>query len=276
MIRLTDSEFTEIVEYMRQNYGINLEKKKVLIECRLTKDLENYGLDSFAQYIGLLHRDATGRIAGEMVNRLTTNYTYFMRESSHFKYLYENILPEFCKERKMKQLRAWCAGCSTGEECYSIAMTLMDYKERTAGDCTMNITATDISEEVLTKAEAGIYPVKELEDIPPLWWDKYCIRYEEKNFRIKDNIKNHIRFICQNLMEQGNAAIKYDLIFCRNVMIYFDRQSKRKLLQILEKRLAPGGYLLIGHAELLSREETDLQQVFPAVYKKRTDVEGRI
>lgn len=274
MIRLTDSEFVEIVEYMRQNYGINLEKKRVLIECRLTKDLEKYGLDSFAKYLELVHKDATGRIAGEMVNRLTTNYTYFMREPSHFKYLYENILPEFCKERKMKLLRAWCAGCSTGEECYSIAMTLMDFKERAAGDCTMNITATDISEEVLAKAEAGIYPLKEMENIPPLWWDKYCIRSEQKKFEIKDSIKNHIRFVRQNLMEPGNGTGKYDLIFCRNVMIYFDRQSKSKLLRILEKRLAPGGYLLIGHAELLTREETNLQQVFPAVYRKKTDVEG--
>lgn len=274
MIRLTDKEFQAIVVYMRRIYGINLEKKRVLIECRLTKELEKYGLDSFEKYIQLLQRDKTGRVAGEMINRLTTNYTYFMRESTHFKILYENILPEFVKGHRGGLLRAWCAGCATGEECYTLAMTIMDYKEHTSDEFGINITASDISEEVLKKAEEGIYPAKEKESLPPLWWDKYCGRYDEKNFRVKDSVKKHVRFVRQNLLEEENGIIKYDLIFCRNVMIYFDKASRAKLLKILEKRLSPGGYLLIGHAELLTSEETDLQQAYPAVYRKKKDVEG--
>lgn len=145
MIRLKEEEFAEIVEYMRQNYGINLEKKKTLIECRMSKELEKQGVETFGRYMELLKKDTSGTIASNMVSRLTTNYTYFMREQAHFNILRDHILPELFKNHSRGFLNVWCAGCSTGEECYTIAMILQDYRERTGNLMNYRILATDIS-----------------------------------------------------------------------------------------------------------------------------------
>lgn len=254
--------------YIRQSYGINLEKKQVLIECRMTRELEKRGLTSFAQYMELLRRDRTGEIAGEMVNRLTTNYTYFMREPAHFTILYQHILPELFANRHMGICNIWSAGCSTGEEVYSLAMLLNTYKEKNGRMPAVRILATDISGEVLKKAELGVYPVKEMEDLPDAWQRKFCRPGDRNTFEVDEALKYNIRFRRHNLMESPPGPDKYDLILCRNVMIYFDRPSREKLIGQLEHCLNPGGYLLVGHAELLSRDETKLEAVYPAAYKK--------
>lgn len=267
MIRLTEPEFTEIVEYFRSHYGINLDKKKVLIECRMAKELERYEVASFTEYMRLLRRDKTGEIAGGMVNRLTTNYTYFMRESSHFSILSDKVFPElFAKKYGICQI--WCAGCATGEECYTLAMCLDEYKTKNSTAVSTRILATDISEEVLKKAEKGIYPVREMENIPPAWQERYCVEVDKNNFRVNENLRYNIRFRKNNLMEPLTEGARFDLIFCRNVMIYFDRASRKQLVARLEESLNPGGYLFIGHAELLSRDETTLEQIYPSVYRK--------
>ena len=268
MIRLNDREFCEIVGYIRDNYGINLEKKQVLIECRMARELEKRGLTSFAQYMEQMRKDRTGEMAGEMVNRLTTNYTYFMREPAHFSILHYKILPELFENRKMGVCSIWNAGCSTGEEVYSIAMLIQDYRDRFERMPAVRILATDISAEVLRKAEKGVYPRKEMEDLPDLWKRKYCTAGDSHTFQVDEKLKYNIRFRRHNLMEMPPGPEKFDLILCRNVMIYFDRISREKLIKQLERCLSPGGYLLVGHAELLSREETRLETVFPAVYKK--------
>lgn len=270
MIRLSDTEFTCIVEYMLENFGINLEKKKVLIECRLSKEAEKCGADSFGKYLQMMRKDKTGKMAGEMVNRLTTNYTYFMREPAQFSVLKEKILPQVLAKNHMGFCNIWCAGCSTGEESYTLAMLLQDYKER-QGEFfqSIRILATDISEEVLERARKGIYPISELDSIPPEWQRKYCQIIDKKYFKLDDKLKYYIRFDKQNLMDAGNETDKFDFIFCRNVMIYFDKKSKTKLLNRLERSLKPGGYLFVGLAELLYREETKLKSVYPAVYMKQ-------
>lgn len=132
----------------------------------------------------------------------------------------------------------------------------------------VRILATDISAEVLRKAEKGVYPLKEMEDLPDLWKRKYCTAGDSHTFQVDEKLKYNIRFRRHNLMEMPPGPEKFDLILCRNVMIYFDRISREKLIKQLERCLSPGGYLLVGHAELLSREETRLETVFPAVYKK--------
>ncbi len=118
------------MRYIRENYGINLNKKQVLIECRLLRELEKRGIDSYGKYLELIKMDKDGDMAGEMINRLTTNYTYFMREPSHFSILRDEILPETYDGRHYGTYNIWCAGCSTGEECYTLAMTLADYRKR--------------------------------------------------------------------------------------------------------------------------------------------------
>lgn len=272
MIRLNDSEFSSIVDFMRDNYGINLEKKKVLIECRLTKALDKYEAKSFAEFLRMMKRDRTGTIAGEMVNRLTTNYTYFMREPAHFTILREQILPQMFARRHISFCNIWCAGCSTGEESYTLAMLLQDYKAQEEWTPNIRILATDISQEVLDIAQKGIYPLKEMESLPVAWQKNYCHIIPGKKFKLDEKLKYHIRFRKQNLMDEVPEGEKFDLIFCRNVMIYFDKNSKEKLLRRLEACLKPGGYLFVGLAELLSRDETTLETVYPAVYRNTKEM----
>lgn len=268
MIRLKEKEFEDIVQYMRTIYGINLEKKKVLIECRLSKELERYGLSSYTRYMDMVRRDTTGELAGELINRLTTNYTYFMREPAHYEIFKKTVLPEVIQKKHYGTFNIWCAGCSTGEECYTLAMTLADFIEHTQHMSAVRITASDISGEVLERAKKGIYPMREWDSIPANWQKKYCRVIDEKWFAVKDKLKDNIRFLRHNLMDGMVENKTYDLILCRNVMIYFDYASREKLIMSMEKSLNPGGYLFIGHAELLSVKETKLLSVYPAVYKK--------
>lgn len=277
MIRLKEHEFADIVEYMRAHYGINLEKKKILIECRMSNTLEKQGMSSFSSYMELLKKDRTERLAAEMINRLTTNYTYFFREDSHFEILTSEIFPKLFQQKRFRPLNIWCAGCSTGEECYTLAMTLQEYMEKAGAFPPVRILGTDISEDVISRAQRGIYPIREIDSIPQSLQSKYChVAADHKSFQMDENLKEHIRFKRQNLMGPAAAAEKYDLIMCRNVMIYFDRASRKKLIQKLGNSLNPGGYLMIGHVELLSRDETWLESVYPAVYlnKDREDKEN--
>lgn len=267
MIRLLEQEFTEIVGKFRTKYGINLEKKKVLIECRMSRELEKYRVDSFHNYMRLMNRDKTGKMAGEMINRLTTNYTYFLREPEHFSLLSKDIFPEVFS-RVNGTCTIWCAGCATGEECYTLAMYFGHYKEKTGLTADVRILGTDISEEALKKAEKGIYPWREIDKIPTEWRDKYCRRVNKNEFCIDDKLKYNIQFQKHNLMEPLKGSSKFDLIFCRNVMIYFDKAARERLIKYFEECLKPGGYLFIGHAEILAREDTELEQIYPAVYKK--------
>ena len=267
MIRLKESEFEDIVRYIRENYGINLDKKQVLIECRLSRELEKRGIDSYGKYLELIKMDKDGDMAGEMINRLTTNYTYFMRKPSHFSILRDEILPETYDGRHYGTYNIWCAGCSTGEECYTLAMTLADYRKRFPGVPSTRILATDLSGEVLRQAQEAVYPMREWDSLPKEWQQEYCYIVDEKHFGIDERLKYNITFMKHNLMEEFPQEKKFDLILCRNVMIYFDKASRRKLISSLERHLKPGGYLLIGHSELLSAEESSLKTVHPAIYK---------
>lgn len=266
MIRLNQRELIEITDYMRTTYGIDLSKKQTLIECRMVKELERLGCDSFGAYIQKLKNDKSGELADELVIKLTTNYTYFMREPEHFRLLGEKIFPEAFSSENGVFYHIWCAGCSTGEECYTLAMVLKECEARGMKLPNIRITASDISEEVLRKAEEGRYPLRELEPIPVEWRKKYCQMEGKDHFYMNRELKSNIRFVKQNLMDPSSE--RYDLIICRNVMIYFDRESRRKLVKKFERSLNPGGYLLVGHAELLSGEDTELNSVYPAIYKK--------
>lgn len=271
MIRLREKEFTDIVKYMREEYGINLEKKRVLIECRMTRVLERYGLDSFSGYLDMLHKDRSGEMAGEMVNRLTTNYTYFYREPDHFERLQDAILPELLEHIPSGVLDIWCAGCSTGEECYTLGMALQEYRRSRNDACRARILATDISGEALEKAKKGVYPVKELEGLPPEWRRRYCGKTDGRTFGVEEDLKACVRFQRRNLMDPVRTSEKFHIILCRNVMIYFDKSSRERLITTLENALDKGGYLLIGHAELLTAKETRLEPVYPAVYRKKRE-----
>lgn len=269
MIRFTNREFELLKQYMGKQYGIDLSKKRTIAECRMSPELEKHGISSLKQYMELMEADRSGRLRTILLNRLTTNYTYFFREPKHFEFLEKKILPEVKPEPGRFVYRIWSAGCSSGEECYTLAMLLQDYTDRGGWLPDFEILGTDLSEKAVRKAREGSYPVKELENIPARWQKKYCKKDGNgENFAIHASLREKVRFQTMNLMKPNAGIGRYDLILCRNVMIYFDEESRKKLVENLYRALKPEGYLFVGHTELLPRNHELFEYVCPAVYRK--------
>lgn len=269
LIRFTDREFEQLKQYVGKNYGIDLTKKRVLAESRMNRELEQNGFSSMGEYLTQMEQDKSGRLRRILLNRLTTNYTYFMREQKHFEYLANQILPEIKPGWGRTCYRVWSAGCSSGQECYTLAMMLQDYTDHGGWLPAFEIFGTDISDTAIKKAMEGRYPMGELEKIPPLWQQKYCRNDGDKNyFTIAPQIRQKVRFQVMNLLRPTAGVGYYDLILCRNVMIYFDEASRKKLIDRLYAALKPDGYLFVGHTELLPRHHELFEYVCPAIYRK--------
>lgn len=269
MIRFTDCEFEHLKAYMGQQFGIDLSKKRILAECRMSHELESNGFTSMGQYLEQMEHDCSGRLKTALLNRLTTNYTYFMREPKHFEFLIKYILPEIQPEWGRSSYRIWSAGCSSGEECYTLAMLLQDYVDQGGWLPLFEVLGTDISESVVHQAMEGRYPAHELEKIPALWQKKYCrVEADGAHFKMSPEIRAKVRFQVMNLLKPTVGTGHYDLILCRNVMIYFDNESRKKLIDKLYQALKPNGYLFVGHTELLPRNHELFEYVCPAVYRK--------
>lgn len=265
MIQLTDSEFNELVTYIKKNFGINLIKKRLLIEARMYSVLAKKGITNFTDYINLIKRDPSE--LNTMLNKLTTNHTYFMREPRHFEFLNEVILPQQKESNKLKSLKIWSAGCSTGEEAYTAIMLMKDFF---ALDKTWDyrILATDISTNVLERAKVGIYAPESLKNIPSSWERRYFKKTDNNEYAISGEIKKEVIFKRLNLMEPFPFRSNFDLIFCRNVMIYFDQPTKNALIKKFYNVLKPGGYLFIGHSETVQRDTVDFKYIEPSIYRK--------
>ena len=269
MIRFTGKEFELLTKYMNEHYGIDLSKKRVIAECRMSQEMEKRGVTSLKQYMEMMEADRTGRMRATLLNRLTTNYTYFMRDPKHFEFLEQKILPEIRPETAKAPFRVWSAGCSSGEECYTLAMLLQNYTDGGGWLPSFEILGTDLSENVIGKAKDGRYPLSELEAIPPFWQQKYCRKDKERgDFTIIPQLREKVRFQLMNLLRPNAGIDRFDLILCRNVMIYFDDASRKKLIENLYRALKPGGYLFVGHTELLPRDHELLTYVCPAIYRK--------
>jgi chemotaxis protein methyltransferase CheR len=270
MITITDSEFTQLAEYIQINYGIHLkQEKKTLLTGRLHNVLIERSCKDFSEYFTLLQTDKTGELVTEFINKITTNHTYFMRETDHFNYFRDKTLPYLESKVKDKDLRIWSAGCSSGEEPSTLSMILNDYfgKEKIWWDT--KVLATDISDKILQKAKMGQYSNEELATLPMEWRTNYFRRIDTENSILDDKIRNEIIYRKFNLMEDlFPFKKKFHVIFCRNVMIYFDNKTKIELVNKFYEITEPGGYLFIGHSESLNRESTKYKYVLPAVYRK--------
>ncbi len=266
MIKITDNEFLEFVQYMHKNYGIDLSKKRQLIEGRLSNLIEKKGMKSFSEYMINIKKN-NGEEVSTLINKLTTNYTYFYREENHFKYLQEVILPFEEKMNKLKTLNIWSAGCSSGEEPYTIAMVLDDYFKYKKQDWKIQIVATDISQDVLAKAEEALYMEESLKLLPDSYKKRYFIKEKDK-YRINLDIKKQVTFKTFNLMEKIPERNKYNVILCRNVMIYFNSDTKLGLVNRFYEATKPEGHLMIGHAETIQRGQTKFKYICPAIYKR--------
>lgn len=270
MVTITYDEFKQLAAYIKANYGINLkDEKQTLVNGRLQHVLLEKNFNSFSEYFDYLTADKTGAAVSTLISKITTNHTFFMREPDHFIYFRDKVLPFLKKYVSSKDLRIWSAGCSTGEEAYTLAMLLDEFLGLDKKMWDSKILATDISETVLEKAVKGVYKKEEIDVLPSTWKINYWNRYDDENVILSDRIKNEVIFRKFNLMNKNFPfKKKFHVIFCRNVMIYFDLQTKRELVNRFYDSLEYGGYLFIGHSESVSREETKLKYIMPAVYRR--------
>jgi len=269
LIHITESEFQSLHSFVKKNYGVNLEKKKTLIEGRMTNYLRDKGIRSFQEYLNILFKDSSGQEATNLINRLTTNYSYFMREPEHYEFLKKTVLPQLVQTHaRDKDLRIWSAGCSAGQEAYTTAMVIDEYFGMQKSQWDATILATDISKNVLDKATQGIYEGENLKDVPQTWLKKYFVKVGPDLYQVNEHIRSQVVFRTLNLMEPFSFRKPMDLIFCRNVMIYFDADTKRRLVEKFYNSMADGGYFLIGHSETIDRSVSRFRYLKPAIYQK--------
>jgi chemotaxis protein methyltransferase CheR len=270
VITITNKEFKQFTTYIKANYGINLkEEKQALLISRLQNILLQKGFKSFSEYYDYLIVDRTGEAASTLIDKVTTNHTFFMREVDHFYYFRDKILPNLANIIRNKDLRIWSAGCSSGEEPYTLAMIIDEFfgKKKILWDS--KILATDISGSILDEAKKGIYNMDKVSTMPFNWKMNYFSKSASGDYTISEKIKKEVIFKKFNLMEQVfSFKGHFHVIFCRNVMIYFDMQTKNELVNKFYNCLENGGYLFIGHSESLNRDETKFKYIMPAIYRK--------
>ena len=267
---ITELEFNKFSSYVRQNFGINLSEKKIsLITNRLESLFATNNYKSFSEYYEYVIADKSGKAVNELLNRITTNHTFFYREQKHYDFLENEILPYINeKEQISRDLRIWSAGCSSGEEPYALAMLIKEFFNNNHSLWNTQILATDISTEVLLKAQKGVYANSSAEQVPTNWRQKYFKSIDLDTLEVDEKIRKEVLFKKFNLMNNFPFRKKFHVVFCRNVMIYFDNETKRDLINKFYNSLETGGYLIIGHSESIDRNHTDLQYVQPSIYRK--------
>ncbi|OQW31951.1 MAG: hypothetical protein A4E20_02165 [Nitrospira sp. SG-bin2] len=266
---ITAEEFERFRALIYDESGISLnDQKRTLVESRLSKRLRDLGIQTFSEYYRVITEDATREEFTQVLDLISTNKTDFFREPQHFEFLRTKILPEVAATRK---IRIWSSACSTGEEPYTIAMTLFESVQDAAQwDC--KILASDLSTRVLAKAASGVYDQDRFRDVPPDILRRHFLRGRGGRaglYKVKPHLAAMIQFRRLNLMaERFPITTPLDLIFCRNVMIYFDRPTQQTLVNKFYGYLKPGGYLFIGHSESLQWVKHPFQTVVPTVYYK--------
>jgi len=262
---INDQEFSQFQKLIHQLAGIHLSSaKKALVSGRLAKRLIQHNLDSYGDYFKLLtasHNVAELQVA---VDLLTTNETYFFREPKHFDFLRTHIL---AKHKPGNLFRVWSAACSSGEEPYSIAMVLADH----LGDGQWEVAASDISTRVLEKACVGHYPMDRTDGISREHLSRYCLKgvgAQENTLLVDKKLRSRVNFMQVNLNQPLPSLGGFDVIFLRNVMIYFDQETKRQIMQRMLPLLKPGGHFLISHSETLNGVVDTLQMLAPSIYRK--------
>ncbi len=266
---ITESEFFRVVNYVKSNYGIDLSQKKVLITGRLDNYLVRNGYSSYSEFMSKVEKNPGSTEVRDLIDNLTTNHTYFMREAEHFKFLRECVLPEIKQSlSSTKDLRTWCAAASTGEEAYTLAMIYKDFFALEGNQWDTTVLATDISSRVLEHAQRGKYLKEQIEPIPDMWKRRYFRSVSPEECEVTDELKSQVIFRRFNLMDSLPFRQKLHVVFIRNVMIYFDEETKNDLVNRIYDMLVPGGYMFIGTTESIDKSSTDFKFVRPSVYRK--------
>ena len=265
MNTISDNEFGLFQRFIYDAAGITLSSAKKALVCgRLAKRLQACNLGSYSEYFKLLTSGQNGAEVQTAVDLLTTNETYFFREPKHFELLREAAL---AARNKAQPFRVWSAASSTGEEAYSIAMVLAD----TLGDAAWEVTGSDISTRVLQRARQAHYPMERCRQIPQTYLKRFCLRgidEQQGTLLVDRTLRSRVQFMQVNLNTTLPRLAAFDVIFLRNVMIYFNGDTKRQVVARLIEQLKPGGFFCIGHSESLNDISTALQQVAPSIYRK--------
>ena len=271
MLTLLDNEFEDIAGYIKDKYGVNLVSKKLLIEGRLGCYIASLGYKTFGEYFHAAQNDPTGEEITNIINRITTNHTYFLRESDHFEFFRTDVLPWIESLHDGNDFRIWSAGCASGEEPYSLSIFIMEYfaargLKQVNFDTT--ILASDISEKVLIEASNGIYQNENLTGMPPGWLAKYFTDLGDGSYKVKPELRANVAYKKINLLDPITVRKPYHVIMCRNVMIYFDTETRNSLIKKFFGALTEGGYLFIGHSESLTSFTNGFNYIKPSVYRK--------
>ena len=264
-VTLGPRELRAIADLVRRTSGIKLhEGKRGLIEARLHRRLRAMGVASYREYLRLVEADESGRELTALLDAIATNHTSFFREAGHFAILRDAVLPAF--SRSGRTLTGWSAACSTGEEAYTMAITLEE-----AGCVDYRLLASDLSTKAVATARRGVYRMERVERIPMPLLRAYFERGLDESaglVRVAPALRRRIEFQNLNLLEIRSLGRHFDVIFCRNVMIYFDQPVRQQVVSMLERHLVPGGFLVIAHAETLNDLDHGLQAVAPAVFRR--------
>jgi chemotaxis protein methyltransferase CheR len=262
--------FQYIFELVHQRCGIRLhDGKEALVRARLGKRMRLHGFETLFDYCDFLKRQADEQEFTQVVDALTTNFTSFLRESDHMKFMVEQLGdPRLLGGRK--DFQVWSAACATGEEPYTIAFFLFEFFPPQHG-WDWQIIASDVSTKAIAKAQAGIYPAERVAAVPPEWLPRYFQQGQNRwqdFYRVKPMVAQRVRFCQLNLLGKYEFRRPFEVIFCRNVMIYFDRPTQERLVNRLCQCLAPRGYLLVGHSESLNGLSVPLRCLRPSIYQK--------
>lgn len=275
-IILKDSQFQSLKTLIEQNSGIQFpQSKKLLLAIRLQKRLKALDIDDVEIYLNYLFNSKNS--AEELVHLIdvvTTNETFFFRESAHFDFLYQKVLPKLVNHHSIgvdRPVNIWSAGCSTGEEPYTIAMVMNEFGKQFE-KYYFSVLATDISTRVLKTAKMSVYHEKQIEGISQDLQKEYLMfsrNREKKLVKIDPNLRKHVQFGRLNLIDNEHWSFgKQDIIFCRNVLIYFNKEQRLQLVRKLCDQLNPNGYLFTGHSESLTNLDVPLNHVYPTIYQR--------
>ncbi len=269
--RLTADDMRKISTLVYEKSGIALrDSKRALVIARLQKRLRQRGFTSFSDYLNYLERDRSGGELTAVLDAITTNHTSFFREIDHFHFLANRIVPALLARPGARPITGWSAACSSGEEVYSVAVTLLDHVP-VAQYGRLRLVASDLSTCAIQIARRGVYPLDRVAQLPQVTLQRHFERglgEQDGLVRLKAQVRRLVEFRRLNLIEIQSLAGIFDFIFCRNAMIYFDRDSRQRAVSMLERHLAPDGYLFVSHSEGLSDINHRLRWCAPGVYRR--------
>ncbi len=270
--KLSDAEFEKLSNFIYTRYGIKMPPvKKIMLQSRLQKRLKALKIYSFKDYVNYVFSKEGSEEVIHMMDVVSTNKTDFFREPTHFDFLKQTALPELYNQN-IRNLKVWSAGCSSGQEVYTLAIVLSEFAEKNQG-FDFSILGTDISTQMLKKAYNAIYPEHEVAMIPLEIKRKYMLKSKDpqkKLIRINKKLRQKTKYMRLNFMDENYPVTeKYDIIFCRNVLIYFDRETQEKVINKLCRHLKPDGYFFLGHSETITNIDVPLKQIKPTIFKRK-------